>query len=141
MAPDDSGWRRLAEYVAKRRTQLGMTQGEVHAAGGPSVATMRLIEGAMQQSYRQVILGRLEEALRWQTGSVAAILVGGEPTPVERTDTRQPPMDPDVLAILRRLANPDVPDEQKAAIRQLLRSLDQLPVPGHAGTRTDRRAS
>lgn len=79
MALDQDRWQRLGEYVTRRRNELGMTQGQVQAAGGPSVATMRLIEGAMQQSYQGRILGGLEQALRWSPGSVANILNGGEP--------------------------------------------------------------
>lgn len=76
----EQDWRRLAEKVTKRRNELGLTQGQVQSADGPSVATMRLIEGALQTSYRGNILGRLERALRWKPGSVDAILGGGEPT-------------------------------------------------------------
>ncbi|MFD6565309.1 hypothetical protein [Micromonospora profundi] len=82
MALDHDTWQRLGEYVTRRRTELGMTQGQVQAAGGPSVATMRLIEGAMQRNYRAHILGGLEQALRWEPGSISRILDGGEPTPV-----------------------------------------------------------
>ncbi|MER7361826.1 hypothetical protein [Nonomuraea wenchangensis] len=46
------------------------------------MATMRNIEGGHQTSYRPVILSRLERALGWQPGSVAAILAGGEPDPL-----------------------------------------------------------
>jgi hypothetical protein len=84
MAPTSDRWQRLGERVASRRTQLGLTQGQVHAAGGPSVATMRLIEGALQDGYRGSILGRLEQALAWEPGSIDAILDGGEPTPMAR---------------------------------------------------------
>lgn len=121
MAPPDSDWQRLADYVTRRRTQLGMTQGEVQAAGGPSVATMRLLEGAMQQGYRAVILGRLEEALRWRPGSVATILAGGEPTTVDRSETSRTPMDPDLLHYLALLADPDTPQADRDFMREQLR--------------------
>lgn len=76
-------WQRLAKHVTTRRTDLGLTQSQVNANGGPSVATMRLIEGAHQTNYRDNILGRLEQALAWAPGSVTNILAGGEPTPAE----------------------------------------------------------
>lgn len=123
MAPEDSDWERLADYVTRRRTQLGMTQAAVQAAGGPSVATMRLIEGAMQRSYRGVILGRLEEVLRWVTGSVDAILAGGEPTEAERgaPASRPPKLDPELLRIVMLMADPDVPPKEKDFLREQLR--------------------
>lgn len=75
-------WRRLAAAVIARREELDLTQEDVRQKGGPSTATMRLIEGALQTSYRGVILARLERALEWEPGSVRAILRGGEPTPL-----------------------------------------------------------
>lgn len=73
-------WRLLAEEVTKRRIDLGMTQQDVQAAGGPAQSTLRHIEGAHQDTYRKVVLRRLEKALAWEAGSVDAILAGGEPT-------------------------------------------------------------
>lgn len=77
-------WRRLGKYVEERRRGLGLTQEDVRARGGPSTATMRLIEGALQDSYRPSILGRLERSLDWSAGSVQAILEGSEPTEAPR---------------------------------------------------------
>ena len=85
-------WRLLAEKVIERRTQLGMTQQDVQAAGGPSTATLRNIEGAHQTSYRRVIKSRLERALGWRVGSVDAVLAGGEPSLAQ--DYLQPPQPP-----------------------------------------------
>src|SRR5437868_268059 len=70
---------RLAEFVRERRVDLGMTQEDARAAGGPSTATMRLIEGALQHGYHPATLRDLEKALRWERGSAARILAGGEP--------------------------------------------------------------
>ena len=75
-------WQRLADLVSERRADLGMTQEDVRAAGGPSTATQRLIEGGHQSRYQPVILGRLETALKWERGSVRRILAGGDPVPV-----------------------------------------------------------
>lgn len=77
-----SDWQRVAEYVRDRRIDLDMTQADVHSAGGPSPATQRLIEGALQDSYQSAILARLERALKWERGSIRAIRRGGEPVPV-----------------------------------------------------------
>lgn len=86
-------WDRLAEYVRERRTELGITQEDVRHAGGPSTATMRLIEGALQEAYQPSILARLERALRWQPRSVQRILGGGEPAPLDEA-APQPPAIP-----------------------------------------------
>lgn len=80
MAAND--WDRLAESVRERRVELGLTQEDARAAGGPSTATMRLIEGALQHSYQPSTLRDLEHVLQWERGSVRKILAGGDPVPL-----------------------------------------------------------
>lgn len=80
-------WSALANAVIERRTQLGLTQQDVQAAGGPATATLRNIEGAHNTTYRKVILSRLEKALGWKSGSVRAILAGGEATVDQQSPT------------------------------------------------------
>ncbi len=70
---------RLARYVRERREALGMTQEEVATSGGPSTATLRLIENASPSTPRLKSMRQLENALDWEPGSVRAILRGGEP--------------------------------------------------------------
>lgn len=92
-----SDWSRLSGFVLERRTDLGLTQEDVRAAGGPSTATMRLIEGGLKTSYLPAILRRLEDALRWEHGSVRRILAGGDPAPLEdpaRAAAPQPAPEP-----------------------------------------------
>lgn len=72
-------WQRLAKYVVDRRNAYGWTQEDVRAAGGPSTATMRLIEGALQDSYKPRVIASLERALLWKPGSVDEVLAGKEP--------------------------------------------------------------
>lgn len=74
--------RRLADRVAARRGELGLTHRDIQAAGGPSPATLSLIEGSGRDSLQVGIAGKLEKALRWTPGSVRAILAGREPTPL-----------------------------------------------------------
>jgi hypothetical protein len=76
-----SDWQRLGELVSERRADLGLTQEDLRAAGGPSTATQRLIEGGRQDRYQPSILAREERALQWERGSVRRILAGGDPTP------------------------------------------------------------
>lgn len=100
-------WRRLADHVYARRDALGLTQDGVRAAGGPSTATLRLIEGALQTSYKRRILSSLERALQWKTGSVEAILAGGEPMPIEAEAPEAPEAEstltPEELRLIERL--------------------------------------
>lgn len=75
----DADWERLAQYVLERRSALGLTQEEIAADGGPSTATQRLIEGALQRNYRPMSLYALDRALGWSTGSHRLVLTGAEP--------------------------------------------------------------
>jgi transcriptional regulator with XRE-family HTH domain len=70
---------RVARYVRARREELGLTQEDVATRGGPSTATLRLIEGASLTTPRPKSLRQLETALYWGPGSALAIYRGGEP--------------------------------------------------------------
>lgn len=72
----DLNWQQLGKEVTRRRDKLGMTQREVEAADGPSVATLRLIESAQKKGYRSGVLAALERALQWPEGTIDAILTG-----------------------------------------------------------------
>lgn len=98
-------WRRLAAYTRDRRGDLGLTQEELAAAGGPSTATLRLIEGARQPGYRPAILRALERALQWERGSVRAILDGGDPVS-EADDLTLPGISPAPVAVTPAAADP-----------------------------------
>lgn len=117
MPPTADAWQRLADHVIHRRTELGLSRSQIADTGGPSAATMRLIENALQQTYRPNIIGRLETSLGWRTGSVNTILNGGEPTLVDTVRQPANSVDED----LRRIAaNP----ARSAQLRQWAR--DQL---------------
>jgi hypothetical protein len=58
---------------------LGLTQAEVNNAGGPSPATLYLLESGRREFYRPQILRRLERALDWRSGSIQRVLAGGQP--------------------------------------------------------------
>jgi hypothetical protein len=123
MTGQSGDWSRLARYVIDRRNELGLTQEDVRAAGGPSTATLRNIEGALQDSYKPGSLAKLERVLGWATGSVRKILDGQEPgiahqgaARLEHMASRRAPgvaapHPPDPLADL-----PDDPDERLAEI-------------------------
>lgn len=69
-----------ARRVRERREELGMTQEDVATSGGPSTATLRLIENASPTTPRLKSQRQLENALDWEPGSYRALMQGGEPT-------------------------------------------------------------
>ena len=77
-SPDERDWARLGRCVRSRREELGLTQAEVHAAGGPSPATLYLLETGQRDSYRPRLLRGLERALGWAPESIARVLAGGD---------------------------------------------------------------
>lgn len=73
---------RLGRMVRERRKELKLTQADVQAKGGPSTATLRLIENGKHTDFRPATSQPLEDILQWQPGSIAAILKGQTPTVV-----------------------------------------------------------
>ena len=89
MSPPD--YPRLGSYVRERRTELGLTQEEIATRGGPSTATLRLIEGG-KGPFRAKSLRQLADALHWTPESPRAILAGREPA--EAAAPRPAPREP-----------------------------------------------
>ena len=112
-----SDWQRLGELVSERRGDLGLTQEDLRAAGGPSTATQRLIEGGHQSRYQPTILARLETALGWQRGSVRRILAGGDPVIVRD--------EPDLLATT---PEPDTPADDDRTSVIVLAAISGSPI-------------
>ncbi|AZF98784.1 immunity repressor [Gordonia phage Maridalia] len=78
---------RLGTLVRQRRAELGLTQKDVHQAGGPTDTTLTKIEnGEWTPGNRKNTLRKLDAGLSWTTGSAARVLAGGEPTPLEDDD-------------------------------------------------------
>lgn len=131
-------WRRLARAVATRRAELRLNQGDLHPRGGPSLATVQSIESARTDTYRQRTLVDLERALDWKSGSVDAVLAGGEPTPfVATTQQTLDSHSADVIAAV--MADPNLlPEAKQHLVNQyglLLRVQQQgvrLPAPAPA---------
>lgn len=74
-------WKRVGQAVRQRRIELGFSsQIELSSAGGPGLSTLSKIERGVQLSYEDQVIWRLEQALQWESGSVQAILDGGQPT-------------------------------------------------------------
>jgi DNA-binding XRE family transcriptional regulator/uncharacterized protein (DUF4415 family) len=70
----------LAAKVKARREELGMTQTQLAANGGPSTASIRAVEAARAPSITGRTIRALETALGWEAGSVQDVLLGNEPT-------------------------------------------------------------
>lgn len=70
---------RPGRLIRERRKALELTQADVQAAGGPSTATLRLVEGGKHTDFRPSTIQPLEKALHWGPGSIA-ILQGGGPS-------------------------------------------------------------
>jgi hypothetical protein len=77
---------RLGRLVRARRKALKLTQADIQASGGPSTATLRLIENGKHTDFRTSTSQPLERALLWQPGSIASILRGGEPGVIPEGD-------------------------------------------------------
>ncbi|OPX05353.1 DNA-binding protein [Mycobacterium sp. AT1] len=103
-------WDELAVAVRARRRELGLTQADVAAAGHVSVELIRNIETRRRTPERlnpRKARG-LEDALRWESGSIDAVLAGGVATTAEP----KPPLDAEVAA-------PD-PGDRFALARQIV---------------------
>lgn len=74
---DTTSRQRLGRLVADRIKKLQLTQEQISKSGGPSDATVRRIIAG--HNARPSIYRTLESAIKWQPGSVAAVLAGGEP--------------------------------------------------------------
>lgn len=101
---------RLGRYVRARRKELKMTQVDVQEAGGPSTATLRLIEGGKHADFRDGTGTALESALKWAYGSIDDTLTGGEPTPLDGGRARSWMPADGVRDFWAVHARPDLPD-------------------------------
>jgi transcriptional regulator with XRE-family HTH domain len=95
-------WLHLAQLIKERRLELGLTQAQVHSAGGPAPATLYLLENGGRTSFSPQILRRLERALGWRAGSIRRVLAGGQPA-LSDEDASIPSI---------HIARADVPDSQ-----------------------------
>lgn len=72
------GWFALADAVKRRRGNLGMSQRDVYACGGPSPATVMKIENTDGTGPKPgpKTLARLDHALQWMSGTAQRVLGG-----------------------------------------------------------------
>jgi hypothetical protein len=88
-------WDQLAAAVRARRTELGLKQVDVAAAGRISVDVIRNIEHRRRTPKRvnPRTARAIEEALKWEPGSFEETLAGGNPRPILANSprTKKPP--------------------------------------------------
>lgn len=83
-APADA-WKRLGELLVQRRIELAPRYRKRTAFAGDTGIHWRLlydIERARRKSFTPETLAAVEVAYRWQPGSVARVLAGGDPVPI-----------------------------------------------------------
>lgn len=74
---------KFGQRVRARREELGLTQLQVAAQGGPSNTTQTKIEGGEPPEPSNATLRKVDSGLRWLQGSARALLRDGlEPTPL-----------------------------------------------------------
>lgn len=83
MTDDAELLQRLAAYIERRIAELGLEYAEVARLAEFSIEVLRKMRHGI--SVRPSTYRKLERALKWEHGSVAAILEGGEPTPLDET--------------------------------------------------------
>ncbi len=109
----ESPAQRLGRLVRARRKELKLTQADVQKAGGPSTATLRLIEGGKHADIRPSTSGPLETALQWQLGSVDRVLAGDEPTPMSSAHRLAPAEFSRAVELARQIVNaPPTPHDE-----------------------------
>ena len=120
MSPPD--YPRLGRYVRERRTDLGLTQEEIATRGGPSTATLRLIEGG-KGPFRAKSLRQLADALHWTPESPRAILAGREPAEEAGTTRSTRAVQPELAADI------EPPEPVSPAVADAIASLIALVTP------------
>lgn len=79
---------RLAQYIESRISALALEYAEVCRRAGISDETLSKVRKGM--GARSSTYNKLEHALDWSRGSIATILEGGEPTPLDASSRRAP---------------------------------------------------
>lgn len=114
-----------ADQVRARRLELGWTQHHLATEAGISVATIRKLESAQQDTYRALTLRALCRALSWEPNTLdhlAATPAGGRP-PSRNTSTPLPdaPRQHLIAAFNGEIAA--LEDDQLTEVLEFVRSL------------------
>lgn len=124
MADVGDEWIRLGEFVVAARVARGMpTRHDLAEAGGFSTRFLGDIERGRRDNYDPVYIALLEKALGWATGSVKAILAGGEPIEPPPTSGMPTTEDAEIELEIQMIEESDLPERQK---REMIRFARQL---------------
>lgn len=124
--PAPSGRDSWATYVKSARERVGMTKTELARRLRVDRATVARWESGANRPEDADLVSRfadmfgldLDEAL-----AAAGLRPAARPP---RTPTKEPPLDPDLVTLMRRLADPNVSEAAKISIRATLRYLAGL---------------
>jgi transcriptional regulator with XRE-family HTH domain len=117
---------RFAQFVARTLAgarDRGMTDRDIHAATGVPPSTFH-----RWQKGQVATAPDLDKVKRFCEGlgvSVTAAMTALGLAPGRDTTEPEPPLPPEIRTILRRLADPNVPESDKLVIREMLRMLAQ----------------
>ncbi|GMA33536.1 helix-turn-helix domain-containing protein [Litorihabitans aurantiacus] len=93
---------RLGRYLRSRRAELGFSQDEVAALGGPSTTTQSKIEHGLTRRIQRRTMEDIDRSLGWKVGSTEALLEATdddvEPVAVRRPATNRDGKRPHVAA-------------------------------------------
>ncbi len=82
MANKNQAHTRLAEAMQHRLAELQTDWVGIAARSGVSTQTIRDIRFGRTRTIRETTKNALDDALKWQRGSIDAVLKGGTPTPL-----------------------------------------------------------
>lgn len=77
-----SGWHSVGDYVRRRRIESKLSRAQFAERLGISLRTLDNIENAERDTYRRDTIVSVEAGMMWQPGSVAAVVAGGQPSPL-----------------------------------------------------------
>lgn len=80
---DEAKLERFGTLVRQRRLDLGLTQDQVAAAGGPSDKKQTQIENGASPAPSITTQAKVDKGLQWKPGSAASALRGGVPAKLE----------------------------------------------------------
>lgn len=117
MAIKNAAWNHelVAAAVIAARDAMNLTQDEFATRADVSVSTLHDIEQAVGRRTRQSTLAKIEAALDWPAGSIAAIAQGGA-APLSQADTVVSRLD----ALERQVAH--LQDQIALVLRDIARS-------------------
>jgi transcriptional regulator with XRE-family HTH domain len=117
---------RFAQFVARTLSSArdrGMTDRDIHAATGVPPSTFHRWQKGLVATAPD-----LDKVKRFCEGlgvSVTAAMTALGMAPGRDNTEPEPPLPPEIRVILRRLADPNVPESDKLVIREMLKLLAQ----------------